>query len=1090
MKRTRSKTSSNTNLDEKSVKVTIVKHQNRELYCKKRQLLEEKESINQALQTLSSFQSNFEKQVSLLCESIKSLNSEIAVLMPASLTTSGTTSLDNFISKYEINSPVPILSSLAQQEKYIVKSGINSFLNAQFERQLQELKSTIFLLFEFLETEKLRRAKLREKMKSFNVDNNEITNLKNENNKLQSEMEKELRDILLPATTQLRQTLINLESKHFMLYKTNQKVLDPTNFEKSKNTTHINVPHLSTILEIQDLNNKLDKVKGHNALILKQFDDINTEQNAMSAALGLAPVNEDQSDRKKTDDSGKEISEDDRRKIVDFQLQSKLLTALANHRQSLISQLESDISKTKDDIDKVKVITPSTCYKSDSELVQDTTTTKPAVESMTDIKPDPHAIKPDPYAIKPDPHHDHHDDGPRIENSTSTTVIIDEKVKSSLAFKSAEKKIEVLEQESIALFNYNQEVIANLNEYDSQVKFDKDQHFRLAQSQFKTRADKIPYLTDRISKLESECETLSQKLNSLRGDDSNDNNDPQHMMVVDDGNLRNNNNNNNNNNVKNVYHTTIQKLCDIQSSIKSIITPDNNNNQQQDVDKEDKRAFKSSISMRKKIADLKQKQFQLVDENDFDNEKRKKRRRLDEPNQQQQRKKQQQSHHDDNDDDEHDDSLIFENFVLEHLINVCNAQISDYKAKQKKRKTSQNQIDLIMKLNSKNENSTNSIQQQICDAVAYQKSLNQYISTLQQCIENLKQQPQTYQQQQQNIIYTNYLQKFNSELKEKFKKSNVNNNNNVNTNQSEDDVNNQKSSSSNNSSSNSSSSSDNTDEDLKKEIKSLKENIDSKEGDIEGLCAEIEALQSEFFVVQDDYIKVLKQFIESEETVCDLELQLLPLVHVKELLVKKNEIYNEKLSKLDTKVKLQEEYIKQLDKKHKALQEQQASTSQQLMSVQKIHETFDNINVDLGIINDELQTKLSSAKDDLYSTSSSSIKTSSVELINKIEEERKSTSDTMEQVITLNHKIVGLQLASQTSTDSRSSFLEEQLEHYKSKLKCSECRQNTKNCVISRCHHVFCRSCLEGLLENGDGRSVCPRCNSGYNANDLHNIYI
>ena len=59
------------------------------------------------------------------------------------------------------------------------------------------------------------------------------------------------------------------------------------------------------------------------------------------------------------------------------------------------------------------------------------------------------------------------------------------------------------------------------------------------------------------------------------------------------------------------------------------------------------------------------------------------------------------------------------------------------------------------------------------------------------------------------------------------------------------------------------------------------------------------------------------------------------------------------------------------------------------------------------------------------------------------------------------------------------------LEH---KIKCHVCGDREKNCVITRCFHVFCRTCIDDNVKNRIRK--CPACSLPFGDKDTHDIYL
>jgi len=55
-------------------------------------------------------------------------------------------------------------------------------------------------------------------------------------------------------------------------------------------------------------------------------------------------------------------------------------------------------------------------------------------------------------------------------------------------------------------------------------------------------------------------------------------------------------------------------------------------------------------------------------------------------------------------------------------------------------------------------------------------------------------------------------------------------------------------------------------------------------------------------------------------------------------------------------------------------------------------------------------------------------------------------------------------------------------------LRCSVCNTNFKDVVITRCFHMFCRSCTEKNLANRHRK--CPACGDKFGADDVKAVYF
>eukprot|EP00897_Mesotaenium_endlicherianum_P006224 jgi/Mesen1/562/ME000105S10733 len=66
--------------------------------------------------------------------------------------------------------------------------------------------------------------------------------------------------------------------------------------------------------------------------------------------------------------------------------------------------------------------------------------------------------------------------------------------------------------------------------------------------------------------------------------------------------------------------------------------------------------------------------------------------------------------------------------------------------------------------------------------------------------------------------------------------------------------------------------------------------------------------------------------------------------------------------------------------------------------------------------------------------------------------------------------------------------LQEEINGYKSILRCSVCHDRRKEVVITKCFHLFCSPCIQRNLEIRHRK--CPGCNVPFGQNDVRNVYI
>jgi len=84
-----------------------------------------------------------------------------------------------------------------------------------------------------------------------------------------------------------------------------------------------------------------------------------------------------------------------------------------------------------------------------------------------------------------------------------------------------------------------------------------------------------------------------------------------------------------------------------------------------------------------------------------------------------------------------------------------------------------------------------------------------------------------------------------------------------------------------------------------------------------------------------------------------------------------------------------------------------------------------------------------------------------------------------------------LKLASQNqsaSSSTREAQLQTEVDQCMSILKCSTCRQNMRNTVITKCMHSFCKSCVDARIATRQRK--CPACNLAFSQGEVQQLYF
>lgn len=74
------------------------------------------------------------------------------------------------------------------------------------------------------------------------------------------------------------------------------------------------------------------------------------------------------------------------------------------------------------------------------------------------------------------------------------------------------------------------------------------------------------------------------------------------------------------------------------------------------------------------------------------------------------------------------------------------------------------------------------------------------------------------------------------------------------------------------------------------------------------------------------------------------------------------------------------------------------------------------------------------------------------------------------------------------SSGTREAQLQSEIDKCMSILKCSTCKQNMRNTVITKCMHSFCKSCVESRIATRQRK--CPACNLAFSQGEVQQLYF
>jgi len=76
-----------------------------------------------------------------------------------------------------------------------------------------------------------------------------------------------------------------------------------------------------------------------------------------------------------------------------------------------------------------------------------------------------------------------------------------------------------------------------------------------------------------------------------------------------------------------------------------------------------------------------------------------------------------------------------------------------------------------------------------------------------------------------------------------------------------------------------------------------------------------------------------------------------------------------------------------------------------------------------------------------------------------------------------------------TGTSSqKEAELQSEIDKCMSVLKCSTCKMQMRNTVITKCMHTFCRQCVDARITTRQRK--CPACNLGFASSDVQQVFF
>ncbi|XP_045796985.1 E3 ubiquitin-protein ligase BRE1-like 1 isoform X5 [Trifolium pratense] len=263
-------------------------------------------------------------------------------------------------------------------------------------------------------------------------------------------------------------------------------------------------------------------------------------------------------------------------------------------------------------------------------------------------------------------------------------------------------------------------------------------------------------------------------------------------------------------------------------------------------------------------------------------------------------------------------------------------------------------------------------------------------------------------------------------------------------------------------------------DDSKREMGKLSNVLRSKNEENEAYLSEIETIGQAYDDMQTQNQHLLHQITERDDYNIKLVLEGVrarqktdSLIMEKQLMEQEIQQSNVSLNLYDTKAARIEDQIQKLkDNKHQSsvgLENAQRRLSDIKPSSQQVRDTVV-----------EVQSKITSSR------------VTCMELEVELDKERFDKKKVEEDLEVAKRNLS--RLKAQDEDSSVTDKLQQELGEYREIVKCSICRDKTKEVVITKCYHLFCNSCIQKVA--GSRQRKCPQCGACFGANDVKPVYL
>uniref|UniRef100_A0A2P2LH56 E3 ubiquitin protein ligase n=1 Tax=Rhizophora mucronata TaxID=61149 RepID=A0A2P2LH56_RHIMU len=260
----------------------------------------------------------------------------------------------------------------------------------------------------------------------------------------------------------------------------------------------------------------------------------------------------------------------------------------------------------------------------------------------------------------------------------------------------------------------------------------------------------------------------------------------------------------------------------------------------------------------------------------------------------------------------------------------------------------------------------------------------------------------------------------------------------------------------------------------------LKEAIRNREVEAEAYISEIETIGQAYEDMQTQNQHLLQQLAERDEYNIKLVSESVKMKQAESVLLSDKQALGKQLQQVSTLVDAVKMRIAQSEEQMKV------SLAEAVRSIEEDR----HLSINLETARWELMDAEKEMKW-LKSASTSSdkeyeqIQKEIAEAQTELDSERSTRNKLEEELTELNNKFAEMMAQRGEAAMQR---LQDEINEYKSMLKCSVCSDRPKEVVIVKCYHLFCNPCIQRNLEIRHRK--CPACGAAFGQNDVRIVKI